>query len=108
MNRKVPTIYWRVTAAVAGGLLITTIILAARAGNAAEVGRNAYLQGKSLMVSLHEDPSHYARTIAVLERGTQVIITKVEAHDDDLSWYYVEGESVSGWVDGLHLSLDPP
>ncbi len=107
MSKKTLSALWVITALVALVLMVATIGLASRARAKAILNSTVYLNRKSGLNVLHDQPDRFSRIIATLKRGTEVIV-RDSATKDGQTWYYVEARTVLGWVEAEYVSPNPP
>jgi hypothetical protein len=107
MSKKTLSALWVITALVALVLMVATIGLASKARAKAVLNSEVYLNRRSSLNVLHDQPDRFSRIIATLKRGTTVIV-RDSTTEDGQTWYYVEARTASGWVEAEYISSSPP
>ena len=106
-QKKIPSAVWILTGLAALALLGATIALGIRAATQSGLGAQVYLTSPVGLIHIHEDPSMYSGTVSVVTNGTPATVRGIE-DIGGVTWYFVEVESISGWVDETRLSAEPP
>ena len=107
MSKKTLSTLWIITGLVALVLMAVTIGLASKARAKAVLNSEVYLNRKSSLNVLHDQPDRFSRIIATFKRGTAVIV-RDSVTKDGQTWYYVEARTASGWVQAEYVSPNPP
>jgi hypothetical protein len=98
---------WTVTCIAALLLLTATVRLSQRARSEAPLGTTMYIRGMGAQVTLWPQPGESGGEGTLVQRGTPVIVHRVERTDIG-DWYYVEGPLIRGWIRWENLSETPP
>lgn len=106
-EKRIPAAVWAATGLVAVALAAITIALAVIAVGQAGLGVEVYLTNPTGLVHLHEAPSSFSASIAILGDGTTAIVREIQSVGDE-TWYLVEAEAAAGWVNESGISTEPP
>ena len=107
MSKRLFRSLWILAGLVALLLLGATIGLIVRSRAQVSQGVTAHVTGSSSLFHLREQPDRTSRIVAMLERGTAVTVTN-SVTENDQTWYWVETEDRSGWIQAQHVRLDAP
>jgi hypothetical protein len=108
MSKRLFWVLWALAGCVFVALLAATLTLAARARAQAVLGRPVYLTSNTMTVRLHQQPRASSPVVAVLVRGSEVIVNEVTSRGGQ-TWYFVrKGEMTPGWVPSNRIRFRPP
>ena len=107
MNRTSLKIAWLLTGIVAALLLIATIALTVKTVLNTTSGYTAYLTSPTQLIYLHEEPNVYSKSVAIKEHGTAVTVLQTR-REGSQTWYFVNADETSGWVNDSRISSIPP
>lgn len=101
------TVLWRLTAGVAAILLIITLMMLVKSQTGSSASFTGTINDQSMTAYLRSRPDVTARTIAILNPGTEVEVDR-SATRADITWYHISTESGSGWIPEENLILSNP
>ena len=107
MSKRIYMILWIFAALIAVLLLAVTAGLTIKARAQADSSITVYVGGKSRLVHLRKEPDSISRIMGMLERGTAVAVID-SAIKNRQTWYHIETESASGWIQAQYISLNRP
>jgi len=107
MPNKVYATLWKITALVACGLLVATVILAYQARSQPQADLIARVTSPNPTVYLRAEPSSSSTIVTILERGSTVNVVDTNI-DQNIRWLKVEAGRFSGWLPEANIVFESP